>query len=194
MSIPDFFISLALWGCWLVYWVVSAKGDKPQVWRESMRSRALQTLPISLGGFLILCPDLGWPGFDARFGPPQSALGLGLLVAGLLFTVWARRALGENWSADVAIRQGHELICRGPYKIVRHPIYTGGIIGSAGCALMGSQWRGLVGWALVFSTLAFKSRLEELRLFELFGERYTHYCAQVPALVPGLPRFGRAAR
>lgn len=194
MSIPDFFISVAIWCCWLIYWVSSSVGSKPQVWRESTLSRALQTLPISIGGLFILCPDLGWPVFDTHVAAPQSVLGAFLLCGGLLFTIWARVCLGENWSADVAIRERHELVCRGPYKIVRHPIYTGGLVGCAGCVAMGAEWRGVVGWALVFGTLAFKSRLEEHRLFDVFGEQYTRYRAKVPALVPGMAHFLRTRR
>jgi protein-S-isoprenylcysteine O-methyltransferase Ste14 len=194
MSMPELLLALALWGAWLAYWILSPRGHKPHVRRESALSRALQTSPITLGGLLVLVPDLGWRPFDDHVATPAPAAGLGLLVAGLLFTIWARRCLGDNWSADVAIRERQELVRSGPYRLVRHPIYTGGLIAVAGCVVMGAQWRGLVGFVLVLSTLAWKLRLEERWLSELFGDSYAAYQSEVPALVPDLPWFTRATR
>jgi len=62
-------------------------------------------------------------------------------AAGLLFSVWARRYLGRNWSRAVTIKKDHELITSGPYSLVRHPIYTGLLVGLFGCALAVGEWR-----------------------------------------------------
>ncbi len=194
MSMPEFLLALTLWGAWLAHWILSSQGRKPHVRRESALSRALQTLPVTLGGLLVLVPDFGLPSLDDHVSARAPVAGLCLLVAGLLFTIWARQCLGDNWSADVAIREGHELVCSGPYRLVRHPIYTGGAIAVAGCVVVGAQWRGLVGFVLILATLIWKSRLEERWLSELFGDSYAAYRSKVPALVPDLPQFIRATR
>jgi protein-S-isoprenylcysteine O-methyltransferase Ste14 len=184
MSKPDFALAVALWGAWLVFWIASARAAKPVQRRESLLSRALQTLPITVGGLLVLTPDRGRSLVDAHFAAVSAPFAVAIIVVGLAFTVWARRCLGDNWSADVAIRERHELVRSGPYRLVRHPIYTGGVIAVAGTVLLGCQWRGLVGFALVLATLIYKLRLEEVWLERLFGEAYARYQHEVPALVP----------
>ena len=103
---------------------------------------------------------------------------------GLGFTVWARLYLGSNWSRSVTIKQGHELITGGPYGLVRHPIYTGLLTGFLGTAIAIAQVRGLVAFALIFSVLWLKLRLEERWMRLQFGSAYEQYARRVRALVP----------
>lgn len=105
---------------------------------------------------------------------------------GLLFTVWARRHIGRNWSITVTVKEGHELIISGPYALVRHPIYTGLLLAFVGSALARAEWRGILAIALVFWSLWRKLHIEERWMSEAFGEAYQNYCRQVPALLPSL--------
>jgi protein-S-isoprenylcysteine O-methyltransferase Ste14 len=116
-----------LWLLWGVYWSAQARGVKANVWAESASSRLLHLVPLVVAALLLLW-DVPLLGLDERILPRSMAtfwVGFSVAVAGLLFTVWARRHLAANWSGDVTIKAGHELITSGPYAWVRHPIYTG---------------------------------------------------------------------
>jgi protein-S-isoprenylcysteine O-methyltransferase Ste14 len=65
-----------------------------------------------------------------------NAFGLILNVAGITVLVWARQRLGRNWSQTVSVKEGHELVTSGPYRWIRHPMYTGGLIAFLGSAIV----------------------------------------------------------
>ena len=80
-------------------------------------------------------------------------VGVGVQIAGLTLAVLARRYLGRNWSGTVTLKRGHELICAGPYRYVRHPIYTGLLLAFVGSALARNEWRGVLAMLLVLASL-----------------------------------------
>jgi len=110
--------------------------------------------------------------------------GLALTVIGVAVAIWARLILGTNWSAVVTIKQDHEIIRRGPYSIVRHPIYSGGLLALLGTAIAFGELRGLIGLALIFIAWWMKSRLEESFMEEQFGAAYARYRRDVKGLIP----------
>lgn len=187
----DRFVGLAiaaLWLSWLWYWWRSARDVKPTSLQESARDRLTYRIPLVLG---ILC--LSAPGWIPRVlhrrfvpaGAPAQLAGLVLLAAGLGFTVWARRHLGRNWSASVVVKEDHALVQSGPYRRVRHPIYTGMLLAFLGTAVAVGEWRGLVGLVLALISFLLKSRLEEARMGETFPE-YAEYRRHTAALIPGI--------
>ena len=101
-----------------------------------------------------------------------------------LFAIWARNVLGRNWSGIVTLKQDHELIRTGPYRYVRHPIYTGLLIAFAGSAIARGEWRGLLALAIAFVALWRKLKLEEQWMIETFGDAYRRYRDEVRALIP----------
>jgi protein-S-isoprenylcysteine O-methyltransferase Ste14 len=107
-----------------------------------------------------------------------------ICVCGLVFTLWARHTLAGNWSSDVTFKQGHELIRTGPYRFVRHPIYTGLLIMQAGTAILIGQLRGPISLALVGIGFWTKLRQEERLLIRHFPDAYPAYQREVKALVP----------
>ena len=177
----------ALWLLWALYWGIQSRGAKANVWAESRPSRLMHVVPMVVAALLLLLPRLPLLGLDQRFVPRSAAiLGLRWLTAaaGLSFTVWARRHLAANWSADVTLKAGHELITSGPYALVRHPIYTGLLLGFVGSALALGESRGLVSAALAALAQWRKLRVEEQAMRRLFGERYLAYEQRVSALIP----------
>jgi protein-S-isoprenylcysteine O-methyltransferase Ste14 len=109
-----------------------------------------------------------------------------ICLAGLLITIWARRTLAGNWSSDVTFKEDHELIRHGPYRFVRHPIYTGLLVMALGTAIELGQlrcWLGSVALAIGFWI---KLSQEERLLLRHFPEEYPRYQKQVKALVPWL--------
>ena len=113
-------------------------------------------------------------------------LGAVITVSGLLFAVWARDHLGRNWSRSVTIKQDHELITSGPYAVVRHPIYTGILVGFLGSAIAMAEVRGFVVLVLIFLVFWAKLRMEEKWMHAEFGETYDSYVRRSAALVPYL--------
>jgi protein-S-isoprenylcysteine O-methyltransferase Ste14 len=110
--------------------------------------------------------------------------GLALTIGGVGVAAWARLLLGANWSAAITIKQDHQIIRRGPYALVRHPIYSGGLLALLGTAIAFGELRGLAGFTLVFSAWWMKSRLEESFLESQFGASYAQYKREVKGLIP----------
>jgi protein-S-isoprenylcysteine O-methyltransferase Ste14 len=191
MSVPFGYLFTPVWLLWLVYWGISAMGVKPAVRVESSVSRfGKYALPLMFAVLLLWNGQWFRHTFLVERFVPTSAwiawLGFLLTLAGLAFTCWARVTLGRNWSGVVQIKQDHELIVRGPYSIVRHPIYTGLLLAFLGSALALGEWRGLLATLIVGMSFWYKLRVEERWMCELFGEQYRNYMLRVKALVPWL--------
>jgi protein-S-isoprenylcysteine O-methyltransferase Ste14 len=183
-------LPLVFWLAWLVYWFTAARDVKPTRRRESLTSRLVTVVLTILAAAVWAIRGSRFHWLSARFLPDSMIfywLGLLMVIAGLAFAVWARVHLGRNWSGIVTVKEDHELICSGPYGIVRHPIYTGILFAVLGTAVLLGEWRGLL--SLCFLTVAFllKLRREERFMAESFPDKYPVYRAQVPALIPLLP-------
>ena len=187
-------ISIILWCAWYVYWIVSARHrvrntpDAPAK-HEPFAGRLVYMVILILG-FVLLFGRLRIPYGQMRLWSASriaDALGLAIQAIGLAFSVWARRALGKNWSARVTIGAKQELIVAGPYRIVRHPIYSGLLFALIGTAVIAGNLNALVGFLLILVSVVIKLGREESALREHFGEAYADYARRVPALVPGWP-------
>lgn len=177
----------ALWIAWSIYWWILARDVKPTRRIESAASRAGHIIPMVVVVLLLATP--GTPGgvLSERILPatrPVFFTGTALVVAGMAFSIWARAYLGRNWSGVVTLKTDHELIRSGPYRFVRHPIYTGLLVAIAGSAMVRGEWRGVVAIAIAIAALWRKLRLEERWLGETFGDEYAKYRAEVSALIP----------
>lgn len=187
------------WLLFLAYWAWSAHGVKRPSRTEPFGLRLLAYwLPLALAVFLLGPGDwfAGCP-LHERFVPKApwvKAVGLLLTVAGIAVACHARHLLGRNWSSEVQLKQGHELIEAGPYRYVRHPIYSALLLALLGTALKVGDWRGLLALAIVAASFGYKLRHEERWLTDLFGQRYLDYMARTRALIPGLFRARRRCR
>jgi protein-S-isoprenylcysteine O-methyltransferase Ste14 len=181
---------LVLWIAWLVYWRVLAADVKPAVRHESKWSRASYVIPILIASILLSIGPIAGGGFLFSGFLPQGIdgywLGVMLVAAGLGFSVWARQHLGRNWSGTVQVKQDHQLICTGPYRFVRHPIYTGILIAFLGTAIVVGQWRGILAVLIAFGSFWRKLTLEERFMRDSFGSAYEEYRARTAALIPFL--------
>lgn len=115
-----------------------------------------------------------------------SDLSLAIVVAGAAFAVWARLTIGANWSGVVTFKENHELVQTGPYRFVRHPIYTALLFMGLGSALDYGRLYGFILLVLATGALVWKMRLEETLMTEHFPEQYPAYRRRVKALVPFL--------
>ncbi len=184
--------SIGMWiagGAWLgylVYWSLTATTEGR--WRdaESVASRALHRNLLNLGLLLLFVsiPGLRWP-----FLPPLAGrvpAGLALMAAATLFHVWARIHLGPNWSSPVRLAAEHALVRSGPYRVVRHPVYTALIALALGTAIVSGRALSLAGAALFLVAYVRKLRIEERVLAERFGAEWVEYRRRSWALLPGV--------
>jgi protein-S-isoprenylcysteine O-methyltransferase Ste14 len=184
-----FQISSKIWFVWCIVWLLMAAWSKPSKRREFPWQRLEHVIPLLIGFLLIYNRRFAWSFLADRIVPQNDAVtvaGLALTVGGLIFAVWARIALGANWSGTVTIKTGHNLIRRGPYRWIRHPIYTG-ILGSMiGTVMLQGEVRAFLGFALMLLALYRKARREERFLSEEFGEGFAEHAKHTGMF---LPRF-----
>jgi protein-S-isoprenylcysteine O-methyltransferase Ste14 len=179
----------AMWLLWVAYWFAASLSVKPVRRRESAASRAWHFIPLAIGAALLASPRVAGPLLDGRFlarGAASFFIGVALVAAGLLFSAAARVHLGGNWSGTITLKQDHTLTRTGPYRFVRHPIYTGILLAILGSTVALGEWRGLVALALVLFAFLRKIPIEEQFMIEQFGDDYERYRREVPALVPGV--------
>ncbi|MGH8290925.1 MAG: methyltransferase family protein [Steroidobacteraceae bacterium] len=186
----DDFFSI-VWLLWMIVWFVFARDVKVTIRRQAALSRLLNMALLLYAAALLWTPRVAIPGLSGRVVPASqwqfwTALGAILTLLGLLFTVWARVYLGRNWSGVAALKADHELITGGPYRWVRHPIYSGLALAFVGTAMAVERWRGVVAVALALIAIAQRIVVEERFMRQQFGAVYDRYAEHVRALVPGL--------
>ena len=178
-----------IWLAFWIYWLVSALRTRSQSKRrESFTSRWLYWIVLAVAYGLLLAwlpPRYGM--LTWRFLPNTVLfvwVGIAITLLGLGFAVWARVHLGQYWSGRVTIKAGHKLIQTGPYRIVRHPIYTGILLGLVGSAIAVGEVRALMAIVLAAVGIFFKIRVEEKFLLEEFGPAYLQYKKEVKTIIP----------
>jgi protein-S-isoprenylcysteine O-methyltransferase Ste14 len=115
---------------------------------------------------------------------PVAFAGLVLVLCGVAFTLWARFVLDGNWSGAATLKADHTLTRTGPYRITRHPIYTGILVALSGTALQRGSLASVLGVLLCAAALWLKLNIEEQLMIQRFGNDYLAYRARVPALFP----------
>jgi len=179
-----------LWIVFLVSWYAAMLWTARAVARTSVRSRLFDFLIYALGFGLLFTPATAWPALS-RPSPPVAAVLLAIEVAAFAFAWWARLHIGKLWSGMITLREGHHVVDSGPYRLVRHPIYTGFIAGAWALALIAPSPAKLIGAAVLTFQMSWKARREEAFLRQELGrEAYDAYSARTPMLVP-FARFGR---
>jgi protein-S-isoprenylcysteine O-methyltransferase Ste14 len=176
------------WLAWLAIWIAASWGVKRTRTPEPLRDALVNRAPVVLGAAMLAAP--GWlpDALTGRslWGPDGPAFGTLLVFAGLVFAVWARWHLGRNWSGTVAVKEGHTLITSGPYRWVRHPIYSGMVLALFGTALAIGQPRGFIGAGLILLGFVIKLLGEEARMRDTFPLEYDAYCRRTARLIPGV--------
>jgi len=177
----------AAWITAAVVWVIGAFTTKRTVRRQSSASRLLDLGEAWLALLLLSAKRMQFGLLALRFVPDWSGvawLGVAVTLAGVALGICARLFLGSNWSATVTIKERHTLVRRGPYALVRHPIYSGFLLAIFGTALAIGEIRALIGASVVLAILVHKIFLEERFMSEQFGAEYAEYRREVKALVP----------
>jgi protein-S-isoprenylcysteine O-methyltransferase Ste14 len=188
-------IAFCSWPVLFVAWFIGYINTKKTLRRPEIGRYLVTTILLVVSYSLLFgthYPNLFGTHYPKALGTsltPQNGF-LGIIgdivcVCGILFAIWARITLGSNWSGTVAtLKEDHELIQRGPYAIVRHPIYTGFFFAMIGTALTIGTLASYAG--AIVGLLAFLIRIptEERLMTEQFPESYGEYKERVRALVP----------
>ena len=177
--------ALVLWMIFGVYWGIAGLDSAPTKNSESWVSTYFHQFLLCAAFLLLILPVSGLNGW---FLPQRLhfvvAVGATVQTGFILMAVWARRHLGRNWSAEVRIAVDHELVRTGPYRFLRHPIYTAMLGMFLGTAIASSQYHALIGLALLVVAYLRKTRLEDQILAQTFGADYNAYRRHTWALVP----------
>jgi protein-S-isoprenylcysteine O-methyltransferase Ste14 len=185
---PTGLLSL-IWLAWVTSWIAAS------FWSGRTKSHVptldswVYRLPILLGALCLTPPIERLLGAEQlyRLGDAWIFLLGAVVVLGLSFTWWARIHLGRFWSNAITHKEDHRIIDTGPYGIVRHPIYTGQMIGLFATGIAIGNWAAMLGAFLISFGEWQKGRMEERFLsVELGAEDYGAYCRRVPMIVPFL--------
>jgi protein-S-isoprenylcysteine O-methyltransferase Ste14 len=126
-----------------------------------------------------------FPAAAIRPGAVAFAAGMVVLLAGLVLRGWSFKALGQYFTHTVMVSSDQPVIASGPYRVLRHPSYTGIILAAIGIGLASANWADLTGLLLLTLTaLLWRIRIEEAALLTTLGDRYRGYAAQHKRLVP----------
>jgi protein-S-isoprenylcysteine O-methyltransferase Ste14 len=184
----------AIWTVFGVYWLLAGTRGKQEQTSESPIYRALRL------AILVVVFTLLFAKWTARVGPLGSSflihrpvlgyIGFVLALAGIALAMWARIHLGQFWSDKVVLKVDHQLIRTGPYAHLRHPIYSGVLLGVAATALVLGEWRGVVAFLILLINYWIKARREDRMLADRFRESFAEHAKHAGFL---LPKFERRA-
>ena len=182
-----FSVIRACWTIFVLVWLLGAISTKRTVYRETTIGRARYWLLLVIGCFLVIKSDalpqpLDWVAVPRTV--PSAWIGALLCVSGVIFAIWARVTLGRNWSGVITLKEDHELIERGPYRIVRHPIYTGILAMFAGTAIALGYVGAFLGLLLLFLSFWLKLGREEDLMLKHFPAKYAAYQCRVKRIIP----------
>ena len=154
---------------------------------RDIRENVLLLISLSgLGILPLLYIATGLPRFaDYSFHPAQGWLGVLFAVASLVLFQMTHRALGQNWSVTLQLRQDHKLITTGIYRKIRHPMYSAFWLWAIAQACLLPNWiagfAGLVGFGSLFFGRVGR---EEQMMLETFGDEYRHYMSRTYRIIP----------
>lgn len=187
-GIMDRFAVIFIVACWVVafgfIYLRAVLGTK----RTVERVRWWWRIPLLVIAVIVirLLPGLG-PHSGVVFwrrSPPEEIAADAISFLGLVVAIWARTVLGGNWSVGVAFKARHELIQRGPYRYVRHPLYSGILLLALGLAIWFGNLTGVAIFAVMFLGFWIRSRQEEKLLTRHFPLDYPEYRRRTKALIP----------
>ena len=169
-----------VWAAFWLYWLVAAfsmkRGRVP--WSRELGIRAVIVVIV----FLLVRSGV----FKHNAGNTHlwlAGVGLGLFAVGLGFAIWARVHIGRNWGSPMTQKDDPELVTSGPYRLVRHPIYSGILAAGIGTAVA-LNWLWLIAVALAGIYFIYSATVEERYLTERFPDAYPTYKRSTKMLLP----------
>jgi protein-S-isoprenylcysteine O-methyltransferase Ste14 len=189
-AVRSIYTTIAYWS-WIAMALVWLPGyflTKPAA-RIPDRVRQRLTTLLLFAGYALLfsrrAAAIG--GLTAVVTPPVAVLGqfgVALDLAGVAFAIWARITLGRNWAGIAEVKQSQELVQRGPYALVRHPIYTGLLTAMVGTALTVGRLASYLGVLAGLAGILLRVRQEDALMAEEFPAEHASYRTRTKALIP----------
>ena len=180
-----FWVSYAVWGT-MELWLIRRDARPVQGENRDRGSRYafMVLLPAGLVGAFVAPGIL--PQANITLSPrPTFYFAIACIWAGVALRFWAISTLGRFFRTSVVLQTNHELIHSGPYRLLRHPSYTGVLITMAGIGLAIGNWLSvLVSAGCMFSAIAARIRVEESALAERFGVEFAAHKQRTWALLP----------
>jgi protein-S-isoprenylcysteine O-methyltransferase Ste14 len=170
------------WALFWIYWLVAALPIKRGrvSWSRELGIRAVLFVVI-----VVLVRLGAFSDRRIQANPWLAIFGLTLLAVGLGFAVRARRHLGRDWGPPMTRRDHPDLVTSGPYRLVRHPIYSGILLAGIGTAVaLNGKWLTAVAVAGVY--FVYSAVVEERQLAEALPDSYREYRKSSKMLVPFL--------
>lgn len=172
------------WAALFLVWLPGYFTGKRTVQRPN-RVRRMVAMIFIIAGFAFLFSNQGQASIHltlqtAGFG----AAGLVIDLIFVAFAIWARLAIGRNWSNAIALKEDHELVTQGPYAIVRHPIYTGMLFAAFGVALTLGSLSAYLGIVLLLIGMLIRIHDEDALMARQFPGEHAAYRARTKTLVP----------
>jgi protein-S-isoprenylcysteine O-methyltransferase Ste14 len=188
---PDLAMHLVrgLWWLLALVWIAMAFAIKKVKRTETSLERVLHLAPLFFAFWLLFGRVQLFPWFFLPLLPNRPLfwwLGVVITALGMAISIWARLSLGTNWSGTVTLKDDHELIRKGLYRRIRHPIYTGILVGVIGTGMIHGQLRDLLCFAILYVTFYFKAKREESFLYQEFGPGFTEHQSHTGMFWPKL--------
>ena len=168
------------WAAFWIYWLVAAFSMKRGrvLWSRDLGVRAVIIVIV-----IVLLRSGAFRDGDPNSDPWRAGLGLFLLALGLGFAIWARVHIGRNWGTPMTQKDDPELVTSGPYRLVRHPIYSGILVAGVG-TVVALRWQWLIAVVLAGVYFVYSATVEERYLTEHFPDTYPAYKNSTKMLVP----------
>jgi len=168
------------WAAFWLYWIAAAfrtkRGRVP--WSREVMIR------VVIAGLVVVLIRVGaFRNHSLTTQPGRHGLGLALLGVGLGCAVWARRHIGRNWGTPMTRKEDPDLVMSGPYRLIRHPIYSGILLAGVGTAV-GLNWQWLIAVGLAAIYFVYSATVEERYMAERFPHTYPAYKHSTKMLVP----------
>ncbi|HUA47582.1 MAG TPA: isoprenylcysteine carboxylmethyltransferase family protein [Solirubrobacteraceae bacterium] len=148
-------------------------------------SLALLSTGTAAGIAVLVLAPIAFPAAAIRPAPVFFGIGMAVYLAGFAMRRWSEMTLGRYFTFAVMTSPDQPVVTNGPYRIVRHPGYTGVLLVVLGAGFVAGNWVGLAGWTiLVMLPLLYRIRVEETALVAALGDCYRSYAAHHKRLVP----------
>ncbi|HLH46654.1 MAG TPA: isoprenylcysteine carboxylmethyltransferase family protein [Acidimicrobiales bacterium] len=173
-------VIIVVWIAFWIYWLAASAGTK------SGRSRWGRFVGFRVAVVIVavvLVRAKAFKGATVNHDLWLGVVGFVVFLCGLAVAVWARRYLGSNWGMPMSEKDDPELVTSGPYHLIRHPIYSGIILGMVGTAVA-ITWYWLIAVAVIGGYFIYSAVVEERHMTEVFPDSYPAYKHSSKMLIP----------
>jgi protein-S-isoprenylcysteine O-methyltransferase Ste14 len=180
MHVVDYVI-LALWIAFWLYWLFEAVGVKASRTGPTGFIGSRVVLVLVLVALLHAGPFKGHASLVTN--PWLQGVGFAVFLSGLGLAIWARVYLGRNWGRPMSQKVDPELVTTGPYRSIRHPIYSGLLLALIGTVIAVS-WIYVIALVVLGSYFVYSSVVEERNMEKTFPDSYPQYKRSTKRLIP----------